>query len=188
MVATEVAEQQFTISDLTPGATYRFKVAAHNAIGYGSYSAEFVIIAATNPDQPTPPVTSFDGENVVITWQAPFNGGSAITAYTVKVRQVDEVTLTEPGTYCDGTTQTVINTRTCTIPVHVVTSSPYNLAWGQSVWATVTAHNIIGSSEMSDAGNGSVILVVPDAPINLQNLPRVTTAYQIGLSWELGAN
>ena len=66
---------------------------------------------------------------------------------------------------------------TCSIPLSVVTASPYNLPWGTNVWATVQARNVIGSSETSNEGNGSIIVVVPDPPLNLQNIPRWTNAY-----------
>jgi hypothetical protein len=70
----------------------------------------------------------------------------------------------------------------------VLTASPFNLPWGTSVWATIQARNLIGDSLTSEAGNGSIILVAPDAPVNLVNLPKITNAYQVGLSWSAGAS
>lgn len=75
MVASEVIAKSYTASGLIPGNTYYFKVEAHNAIGYGQASAPFAIIAATIPSIPNSPVTAFVGENVEISWDAPFNGG-----------------------------------------------------------------------------------------------------------------
>jgi 3D (Asp-Asp-Asp) domain-containing protein len=115
-------------------------------MGYGSSSSAFAIIPATNPDTPLAPVTEFNGDYVVVSWELPFNGGSSINGYTIKVRQVDEITYTSTGSYCDGTTLTVINTRTCQVPISVITASPFDLPWGTSVWATVKAINIIGDS------------------------------------------
>ncbi len=66
------------------------------------------------------------------------------------------------------------------------TTSPYNLQWGQSVFAQVVATNIKGSSLTSLGGNGAVILTNPDAPLNFVNVALVTTGYQIGLSWTQG--
>jgi len=157
-------------------------------MGYSLASAAFAVIAATVPDQPAAPVTSFVNDRVQITWTLPSDGGSAINRYTVKVRQADGVTFSETGAYCDGATLTVINTRTCLIPISVLTSSPFNLPWGTSVWAVIQARNIIGESLFSEAGNGSIILVVPDAPINLANLPKITNAYQVGLQWQAGVS
>jgi hypothetical protein len=49
----------------------------------------------------------------------------------------------------------------------------------------VTARNTVGSSLQSD--NLAVLAAkLPDAPINLANVPGDTTAYQIGITWEEG--
>jgi len=59
-----------------------------------------------------------------------------VNGYTIKVRQVDEVTYTEVAS-CDGTTLTVINNRSCRVPIDTLTLSPFNLPWGTSVFAIV---------------------------------------------------
>jgi hypothetical protein len=69
------------------------------------------------------------------------------------------------------------------VPFTVLRAAPYNLVFGDSVFARVTAINYYGESIESDFGNGAIILLVPDAPINLQDVPAVTTAYVIGLQW-----
>ena len=66
------------------------------------------------------------------------------------------------------------------------TTSPYNLQWGQIVFAQVVATNIKGSSLTSLGGNGAVILTNPGVPLNFVNVALVTTGYQIGLSWTQG--
>jgi len=58
--------------------------------------------------------------------------------------------------------------------------------WGMSVYATVSATNIYGTSIDSSSGNGAVILTVPSPPILLSNVPILTNAVQIGLSWSEG--
>jgi hypothetical protein len=94
------------------------------------------------------------------------------------------VTFTENTVYCDGVnTLTIVNTRQCTIPISVLTAAPYLIPWGSSIYATVQAFNVIGSSTVSAAGNGATILIVPDAPTNLANVPAVTSATQVGLTW-----
>jgi hypothetical protein len=47
--------------------------------------------------------------------------------------------------------------------------APFNLVYGSSVKARVAAVNVIGTSLLSTAGNGAVILMsyIPDAPTNL---------------------
>ena len=56
---------------------------------------------------------------------------------------------------------------TCSIPVSVLQSTPYSLTWGSSVYAMITATNVKGYSTSSDAGNGAIIVTIPDAPCNL---------------------
>lgn len=60
------------------------------------------------------------------------------------------------------------------------------MEYGDSVFARLTAVNYYGSSQSSDSGNGASILTVPDAPINLRDVPAITTAYVVGLEWEVG--
>ena len=50
----------------------------------------------------------------------------------------------------------------------------------------VKARNTVGASEFSQPVS-ILAAKVPDAPINLANLPLVTTAYQVGISWSQGA-
>lgn len=59
--------------------------------------------------------------------------------------------------------------------------APFNLPYGSDIYAKIIAVNVKGDSVMSDEGNGGVIQTVPDAPIDLVNLPLVTLATQIGL-------
>ena len=49
----------------------------------------------------------------------------------------------------------------------------------------VTARNSVGNSVLSTAVSIRAAKI-PDAPINLANVPAITTAYQIGLSWTEG--
>lgn len=58
--------------------------------------------------------------------------------------------------------------------------------WGMSVYATISASNIYGTSIDSISGNGAVILTVPSPPAQLSNIPSLTNANQIGLSWAEG--
>jgi len=71
--------------------------------------------------------------------------------------------------------------------VQALTIAPYNLPWGSSVFADVLATNILGSSGTSAGGNGAIILITPDSPRNLANVPAITTATQIGLTWDTGS-
>jgi len=49
----------------------------------------------------------------------------------------------------------------------------------------ITARNSVGSS-LQSASVSIRAAELPDAPINLVNVPLITTAYQIGLDWKEG--
>ena len=50
----------------------------------------------------------------------------------------------------------------------------------------VTSRNTVGSS--LDSETITILAAkIPDAPINLVNVPGLTTSYQIGLDWQAGA-
>lgn len=89
---------------------------------------------------------------------------------------------------CDGTQAAVRIALSCTIPSASFTQSPFSISWGSSILATVTAVNNIGSSVVSVAGNGATILRIPDAPLSVANVPAITLASQIGLTWSPGAS
>ena len=146
-------------------------------------------MAATVPGTPNPPVTAAIGTNVEITWDLPYNGGSPITGYIIRIRHFDGVNFSANTVYCDGlNTLTIINTRKCSVPISAITGDPYQLPWGTGVYADLQAFNTIGGGAVSSQGNGAVILIVPDPPINLENVPSITDAHQIGLTWQPGAS
>lgn len=56
---------------------------------------------------------------------------------------------------------------------------------GETYTFKVTARNTVGDSLYSQ--ELSILAAkLPDAPINLSNVPGITTSYQIGLIWENG--
>lgn len=115
-----------------------------------------------------------------MSWTAPDDGGSPLTGYTLSLRQNDLVYSTV-STYCDMTTSTL---TTCTIPVYVFRSTPFDLPWGSSIYAKVIATNLYGDSTESTEGNGAVISTTPDAPINLTEEYILRTKSTLGLLWE----
>jgi hypothetical protein len=162
---------------LTPGTTYKFKVQARNSVGLSNYSEDISILAAQVPNQPQAPLTSVIGEDVVVSWKAPYNGGALVTEYLITIRESDGVTYTEALVGCDGTDPTIVLNRQCSVTINSLTEAPYNLAWGSSIYAKLTAINILGPSQVSSAGNGAKIMRIPDAPLNLQNIYGLSSAY-----------
>jgi hypothetical protein len=55
----------------------------------------------------------------------------------------------------------------CTIPVSVFISDPFNLEWGLGIYSKIIATNSLGDSIESNPGNGAHIITNPDAPLNL---------------------
>lgn len=71
----------------------------------------------------------------------------------------------------------------CTVPLATLTTSPFNLNRGDSIIVKVLATNFYGSSIMSIQGNGAMVVLIPDAPLSLQDNIAVTNSSQIGLTW-----
>jgi hypothetical protein len=74
----------FTVTGLTNGTAYYFKVRAINGGGVGKPSAEVSVTPATPPTAPRNVAAHAAAESVKLTWAAPAsNGGSRITGYNV---------------------------------------------------------------------------------------------------------
>jgi hypothetical protein len=144
---------------LANGAGVYATVFATNAIGISSTSSiGNGAVLPTVPGVPSAPTTTnLSSTSVAISWVAPADGGSAITDYTVAIRQSDGVTFTAYA----GCTGTAVS---CTITNSVLQAAPYSLANGAVVYATVFAKNAIGISSTSSTGNGAVLPTVPSAP------------------------
>jgi hypothetical protein len=78
----------------------------------------------------------------------------------------------------------VINNRVCNISLSTLKSAPYSLTKGDSIYAKIISTNIYGDSVVySEAGNGAVIQLVPDAPISLANDLTTTSDTVIRITW-----
>jgi len=153
---------------------------ARNAYGYSVFSSTVSILTAQVPATPSAPTTTWNPDNVIITWSAPDNGGSPIIGYIVTIGQSDLLTYSTDTAHCDMSSSVL---TTCTIPVAVLRANPFSLAWGSSVYAKVIASNVYGNSGLSAAGNGAIITTTPDAPINLAEDYTQRTKSTLGLTW-----
>lgn len=122
---------------------------------------------------------------MTIRWDAPSNQGSALLSYLIEIK-------TSVGTYVEDTTNckgsdnpTILAAAKCDIPIaSLISSSVYKLAWGDSVWAKVTAFNKYGASlESSPEGNGAKILTISAPPTALTETVSQRSATSITFSW-----
>lgn len=75
-----------TITGLTNGTSYDFKVLATNSQGPGDYSPVTSATPSTVPAAPAMPSLTAGNTTVLVSWSAPATGGSPITGYTVAYR------------------------------------------------------------------------------------------------------
>ena len=135
-----------TITGLTNGTTYTFKVAAKNAVGTGSQSAASASVTPrTVPGAPGTPTASSGSGQSLVTWTAPAsNGGSPVTGYVV--------------TPYIGATAQPAKTFNSTATTQTITG----LTNGTTYTFKVAAMNVAGSGAQSAASNA----VTPVAPSN----------------------
>lgn len=95
------------------GNTYKFKILARNIVGYSAQSAELSVIASRIPTVPTAPTTTISGNKVAVAWTAPYNGGSAITIYSVWIRHGDGVSFSQAFPECNGASAQVLAAASC---------------------------------------------------------------------------
>ena len=137
-----------TVTGLTNGTAYTFKVAAINGVGTGAQSAASnAVTPDTPPGAPTIGTATRGNASATVTWTAPSNnGGSAITGYVVTP-------------YIAGVAQTS-QTFNSTATTETVTG----LTNGTAYTFTVSAINIIGTSAQSAQSNSVTPATTPDAP------------------------
>lgn len=121
---------QFQISSLTTGDSYKFRYRVFNAHGWSDYSPETQIIVASAPDQITVlsvTQSTVNSANVLISWTAPASNGAALSAYLVEIRQSDGTTFTEDSANCDGSDSNILAAASCEVPMSSLWAAPYTL-------------------------------------------------------------
>jgi large repetitive protein len=94
------------------GETFSFRLRARNLWGWGARSAEAEIVASRAPAQAAAPTTSVDAGtgDLVLTWSAPDDHGSEVTAYLVEIRDSLGSAWNEHAA-CDGSNAAVVAAR-----------------------------------------------------------------------------
>ena len=154
-----------TITGLTNGQAYWFKVSAINSVGTSTASAVQTATPPTVPGAPTLATPTTGSAQISLSWTAPSsNGGASITSYKIE-QSTTSATAGFNVTYGTGSTATS-NTIT-------------GLTNGQAYWFKVSAINSVGTSTAS-AVQTATPPTVPGAP----TLATPTTgSAQISLSW-----
>jgi len=184
-----VVPTSYTESNVNYGTVYTFWVQSRSVYeDLSAYSNSISILAAQEPAKPVPPVTTVEGpeehgSRVIFTWIAPDYMGSPITGYKLEIKQSDG-TYSEELTQCDARRDPIPSALTCMVTKSALRTDPYNLQWGDDVWARVTAINLYGESLVSEPGNGAKLLTYPDPPINLIEDWSPKTQTTIGITWE----
>lgn len=157
------------VNGLTTGSSYTFTVTAVNASGESEGATSNSVTLSGVPDRPgVPTVKELDGA-LEVSWAAPNNNGSRITAYTVY------------ATTADGTEScTTTGEQTCTVK---------NLVNGRTYTVTVVATNANGNSQASPGTTGTpkATIQAPDKPvISKAEAKQVGQEMFLDLNWILG--
>ncbi len=166
-----------TVSGLTNGTGYWFRVFAKNAVGNGLALAEPSFIPRWVPNAPgglTPsiaPAAGVGSGQVKLTWNAPANNGAGITDYFVE-------------SSVDGTTWTTVDDGVSTATTYTVGG----LTNGTRYWIRVSAKNGVGLGPWSQVVEATPV-AVPAAPGGLTAVAPITAlGTQARLSWNAAAD
>ncbi|HWB65715.1 MAG TPA: fibronectin type III domain-containing protein, partial [Mycobacteriales bacterium] len=163
-----------TVTGLTGGTAYVFRVAAFNANGKGTYSPASTPVTPTaaKPSAVTGVTASAGDSKAVVSWTAPAANGSAIVGYDVQFSSNGGTTWTSgPASFHTNpaTSETVTG-----------------LTNGTAYVFRVAAINGAGQGDYSAASNSVTPTVgLPDAPTAVSAVPGDTQAI---VSWSAPAN
>lgn len=150
----------YTVSGVSGGSSYRFKVRGKNIYGFGSFSTELVVTPSDVPGKASIPTTANSGTDVVVAWTAPSAHSSAIDSYQVLFKKLDGTFSTEL-TACDASTAPITAALTCSVPMGTLRTLT-SLTVDSVIQVKVRAHNTKGWGDYSELNvGGAKIETVP---------------------------
>ena len=157
-----------TVTGLTNGVTYYFKVRAMGVADLGLASVEVSVTAgATAPSKPAIPTLTPGNRQLTVTWVEPADNGDAITDYDVQYWAGNSGQWTDANYTGTGTSTTIPS-----------------LTNGQSYQVQVRARNSVGWGGWSDSASDTPAAQAPDAPA-----PTLTPDDQeIEVTWDAPAD
>lgn len=148
-----------TVTGLSGGLVYRFRVRGINKYGAGAWSSDAGsgVLTAQAPDAPAAPTVEYVTSQVRIKWTYPTtDNNKEVTAYRIVIRSSDDVTFYENTTVCDGSRSTIIASMACVFPMQYLREGSYDLSQGDNIIAKVQAYNSRGWSDLSTASANGV--------------------------------
>ena len=161
------ASRAYRITNLPIDTAYRFRVRAHNGMGWGPWSDSILYRIPGVPNRPSPPTLVLrPPDDILVDWTAPDNGGATITDYQVQADNQSNFSSPATSTVATGTSKSWI------------TSS-----FGQTLWFRIRAKNSQGWSDWSTSRS---ILIVSGPRINVGGVWRNSIAYvNVGGVWKI---
>lgn len=166
-------------SDIERGVVYSFKVRAKNIHGWGEWSDQTQIKAAGPPYLSPQCMTEnkIDG-TILLSWYNPDNNSEDLTSQEIEIQTYDGDFLPDP-TNCPTLD---LKVQDCTFTMSMLTSTPYNLVFGDLVVARARTTNFYGTSQWSQLNTqGAIIKQVPTKMGPISVLSKTET--EITLSW-----
>ena len=148
--STSLTTSPETVTGLTNGTAYTFKVSATNSVGTSAFSAASAAVTpATVPDAPTLGSVTGGNTQIVANWTAPTGtGGSAITDYTIEYSANSGATWTAFAHTASTATSATIT----------------GLTNGTSYLVRVSAVNAVGTGLASSNSASTLVATTPSAP------------------------
>ncbi len=160
-----------TISSLRPGCTYRARVRAASAAGWGLFSVPIDVVSAPDvPDAPEPPrLQEAEARFLGVEWDPPgHNGGAKVSFYTLEVAQWSPCV-------CGGCSHAHLAEQPCEAALEgtsvqmklsgdVRMAEIRDLLPGTPYFFRVSAHSQLGAGAWSDWARLVTLAEPPDRP------------------------